>query len=108
MNIRSIARKPFWDLFFIKPIMPGFLRLALSDSLSWNSEKKIGGSIGNFKSSEFASLQINKGLKPIYKDITNLQENGNHITDMLTIADLIQIGGAAAVEYCGGPQLNVK
>jgi len=27
---------------------------------------------------------------------------------MLSYADLIQIGGAAAVEYCGGPFINVK
>jgi len=27
---------------------------------------------------------------------------------MLSCADLIQIGGAAAVEYCGGPFINVK
>lgn len=108
MNIRSIARKPFWDLFFIKPIMPGFLRLALSDSLSWDPENRLGGTIGNFKSSQFTSLKINKDLNLIYQDVQNLQENGNHITDMLTIADLIQIGGAASVEYCGGPQLNIK
>ena len=30
---------------------------------------------------------------------------GNHITTCLSHADLIQLGGYAAVEYCGGPAM---
>lgn len=30
---------------------------------------------------------------------------GNHITVNLSVADLIQLGGYAAVEYCGGPAM---
>jgi len=40
--------------------------------------------------------------------IQALKHEGNHITEILSIADLIQIGGAAAVEYCGGPIVDIK
>jgi hypothetical protein len=40
--------------------------------------------------------------------IQEIQEDGNHITATLSCADLLQLGGAAAVEYCGGPYINVK
>lgn len=43
-------------------------------------------------------LEVQKALKEIASD-------GNHITADLTGADLIQLGGYAAVEYLGGPQL---
>jgi len=39
--------------------------------------------------------------------LKEIQENGNHITYELSKADLIQIGGAAAVEYCGGPFIEI-
>lgn len=44
-------------------------------------------------------------LADAFKNLREIFENGNHITRMLTPADIIQIGGYAAVEYCGGPQM---
>jgi hypothetical protein len=40
--------------------------------------------------------------------IEALQKEGNHITAILSMADLIQIGGVSAIEYCGGPLINVR
>jgi hypothetical protein len=40
--------------------------------------------------------------------IKEQQTEGNHITEMLSLSDLIQIAGASAVEYAGGPFINVK
>jgi catalase (peroxidase I) len=37
--------------------------------------------------------------------VKEIQVNGNHITAMLSISDLIQLGGYTAVEYCGGPSM---
>lgn len=108
MNIGSIARKPFFDKFFISPSMPAFLRLALSDSLSFDPETRMGGTINNFNSHNFLKLSINSGLKPAYKTVEEIQHEGNHITTMLSIPDIIQIGGAAAVEYAGGPFIDIK
>ena len=39
------------------------------------------------------------------KQIEEIKRHGNHITAMLSRADLIQLGGYAAVEYCGGPSM---
>lgn len=37
--------------------------------------------------------------------VQEIKKTGNHITCMLSTADLIQLGGYAAVEYCGGPAM---
>lgn len=107
MNIGLTARKPFYDKFFVNPSMPMYLRLALIDSLSFNGVNNTGGAINNFKDPEFLNLHVNKGLKKYYNDFEDIIEAGNHITNMLTKADLIQIGGAAAIKYCGGPDIDV-
>lgn len=39
------------------------------------------------------------------KQVKEIKVSGNHITRMLSLADLIQLGGYAAVEYCGGPAM---
>jgi catalase (peroxidase I) len=40
--------------------------------------------------------------------ISEINEIGNHVTHILTQADLIQLGGIAAVEYCGGPSMTFR
>jgi len=42
------------------------------------------------------------------EQIEQLKTDGNHITAMLSYADLFQLGGYAAVEYCGGPSIIFK
>lgn len=37
--------------------------------------------------------------------VKEIKTSGNHLTDVLSHADLIQLGGYAAVEYCGGPSM---
>jgi L-ascorbate peroxidase len=39
------------------------------------------------------------------KQVQEIQKTGNHITTLLSTSDLIQLGGYAAVEYCGGPAM---
>jgi hypothetical protein len=107
MNISSIARRPFFDKFFIAPCMPGILRLALIDSLSFNSKTQTGGAIDNFRNSDFTKLKCYSGLKKHYKIVEEINYNGNHITTMLTMSDLIQLGGAAAIHYANGPFIDV-
>ena len=38
-----------------------------------------------------------------FDQLVDITQTGNHITRMLTVPDILQIGGYAAVEYCGGP-----
>ena len=108
MNISIIARRPFFDKFYSNPSFPGFLRLALSDSLSFNPTKNTGGAINNYNNHHFLKLKVNSGLKHYLKEVNEIQISGNHITNMLHTADLIQLGGAAAIEYCGGPKIDIK
>ena len=69
MNIRSIARKPFYDIFHLyqifyyrNPIMPQILRFAMSDGLSYDPLNKTGGPFNNFPFSKFKKAAINTGL----------------------------------------------
>jgi len=48
--------------------------------------------------------QLNEAMKLI----KSVKTHGNHITAMLSYADLIQLGGYTAVEYCGGPAMLFK
>lgn len=47
-------------------------------------------------------------LKYAKNQIAEISEIGNHVTQILTFSDLIQLGGYAAVEYCGGPQMEFR
>ena len=42
------------------------------------------------------------------KIIEDVKKYGNHITQHLSYADIIQLAGYAAVEYCGGPSMNFR
>ena len=47
----------------------------------------------------------NSQLAQALEIIHDVKKHGNHITAMLSYNDLIQLGGYAAVEYCGGPSM---
>ena len=49
-----------------------------------------------------------KDLQFAMKQISEIKNEGNHITTMLSHSDLIQLGGYAAVQYCGGPIMEFK
>ena len=119
MNISIIAKKPFYDKFFLAPCMAGYLRLALVDSLSFDSLTNRGGAINNYDNSNFAlsnlistntqEVSLHKGLKKtFYHEIKDVHKFGNHITAMLSYSDIIQIGGAAAIQYAGGPAIELE
>ena len=50
----------------------------------------------------------NPGLKEASKIIRDVKDNGNHITELLSLADLIQLGGYTSIQYCGGPTMNFR
>jgi cytochrome c peroxidase len=105
--LTTFTRKNHFTLIR-QPIMPQLLRIAVSDALSYNPQTNSGGATANFNFSKFKKLKINAGLAKAWKIIQETKEDGNHVTEVLSHADLIQIGGAAAVEYCGGPYIELK
>jgi cytochrome c peroxidase len=88
--------------------MPQMLRIAMSDALSFNPGVETSGPRAHFNFSKFRKLKANTGLSKTFKVIKELKTEGNHITEKLSISDLIQLGGASAVEYCGGPFIDIK
>ena len=49
--------------------------------------------------------QTSGQIKVAMDIIKNVKTHGNHITEMLSMNDLIQLAGFTAVEYCGGPAM---
>ena len=51
------------------------------------------------------TIAASKQIEFAVKQVEEIKKSGNHITALLSQADLIQLGGYAAVEYCGGPSM---
>lgn len=43
MNLNHIAKKPFFDLFYAKPMMPQLLRAAIYDATVKNADGSLRG-----------------------------------------------------------------
>ena len=46
MNLNHIAKKPFFDLFYAKPVMPALLRAAIYDATTLNVDGSVRGPRG--------------------------------------------------------------
>jgi len=97
--------------------MPQFYRIAFNEGISWDPTSDKGGCRNFFHFSAFKNAHANKGLfvrksfiiwQKYYKMIEALKNDGNHITELLSMSDMIQLGGICAVEYCGGPKINFR
>ena len=101
MNLNSISKKPFFNLFYSTPCMGQLIRLAFNDAIQ-------GGPNGSIRLGKEIKRPENAGLKFALNNVVDFKEHGNHITNILSYADLIQLGGYAAIEYCGGPFINFR
>jgi catalase (peroxidase I) len=52
-----------------------------------------------------ALTKAHPDLQLAMNEVTEIHSMGNHVTAMLSRSDLLQLGGYAAVEYCGGPSM---
>ena len=103
MNLNHIAKKPFFDLFYRSPCMAQMLRAAYHDAGAFCKSNVAGGNRGALR---FALGQPeHQDLQFAIEQIEEIKTDGNHITELLSYADLIQLGGYAAVEYAGGPSM---
>jgi catalase (peroxidase I) len=103
MNLNHIAKKPFFDLFYRSPCMAQILRAAYHDAGAFCKSHVQGGNRGALRF--VAGRPEHSGLEFALEQIEEIKTDGNHITDLLSYADIIQLGGYAAVEYCGGPAM---
>ena len=76
-------------------LAPAFLRLAFHDALN--------GSQGSIRLEKELSRPENKGLEVVIDGIRNTQESLKQDKIYVSMADLIALCGAMAVEKCGGP-----
>lgn len=104
MNLNHIAKKPFFDLFYRSPCMANLLRAAYHDA-GFCKSTVLGGSRGTVRFPDELKRHENAGLEFAMEQIQEIKDDGNHITAILSYADLIQLGGYAAVEYAGGPSM---
>ena len=108
MNLNHIGKKPFWDLFYKKPVMASWLRAAIYDASLVNAGGQATGPQAALVLKQQLAFAKSAELNDVKKALKEIAAEGNHITADLSGADLIQLGGYAAVEYCGGPQLVFK
>lgn len=106
MNLNHIAKKPFFDLFYRSPCMALLLRASFHDAGTFNIKTKTGGPRGTLRFE--LDRPENKGLDYAVEQIEDIKNDGNHITAILSYADLVQLGGYAAVEYAGGPAMHFR
>lgn len=105
MNLNHIAKKPFFDLFYSKPLMPQLLRAAIYDATTLNTDGSFRGPRATAALKGQLQHAHSKEIKTAISEVKKFANSGNHITHMLSLPDLIQLAGYAAVEYCGGPQM---
>jgi hypothetical protein len=109
MNLNHIAKKPFFDLFYRNPCMHSMLRGSLYDAFQLNTDNTFRGARGTLAlSNQKALTHGHADLLFAMKEVNEILHHGNHVTVMLSAADLLQLGGIAAVEYCGGPSMVFK
>ena len=89
--------------------MPVFLRLAFHDAGTYDASDRSGGANASiFHEIGHPDRPEHTGLEWALEQIKDVQENGNHITAELSLADIIQLGAIAAVQYTGGPVIKFK
>ena len=108
MNLNHIAKKPFFDLFYKTPCMPIMVRLAFHDAGTYDAHAKTGGANGNMFHEEVLTRPDQAGLRFAVDRVREMKSKGNHITALLSLADLAQLSAYAAIEYTGGPTMNFR
>ena len=86
--------------------MGAFVRLAFHDAGTY--DRFTGFSGANASIFHEMDHPHSTGLHWALNQIVDIKNHGNHITNVLSMADLIQLGGYAAIEYLEGPIMNFR
>ncbi len=83
---------------------PGLVRLAFHDSGTFCKNTNSGGVSGSITNPSELGREENDGLKKSADLIILLKSK----LPSITVPDIIAVAGAAAIEICGGPIINVS
>lgn len=82
-----------------------FLKLALADSLTFNSMTREGGPDGAIQF-DSGALENNPELASALLELKRIKKQLAKTTEV-SLADVLQLAGAEAIEACGGPRIQV-
>lgn len=82
---------------------PGLLRLAFHDAGTFCKKTKTGGVSGSISNPEEIKRDVNDGLAKSSNLVLSIKEDLSEIS----LADVIAVAGAVAVEISGGPVVSV-
>jgi adenylate cyclase len=82
---------------------PLLLRLAFHDAATYSKSANSGGPNGSIRLPEELAREVNRGLEPAIELLKPIKAR----YPQYSWADLIAIGGAVAIERCGGPSIQI-
>jgi len=82
---------------------PPYIRAVFHDVVDYDSKTNRGGLDGSIFTPDFAEREENKGLEKALASLVKLREKFPEVS----LADLLALSGAVALERCGGPRLSV-
>ena len=98
-ELYSKVKEKYYVLFKSTNCMPVMLRFAWHDAGTYDAKSNTGGPNGSIRFDAELSHNSNNGLDYARTCVNDIQKDFTNVS----YADLIQIGGTTAVEYCKGP-----
>lgn len=103
-TLYTTVKNAFFNSFATSPVMSVLLRYSFHDAGTYVAADGSGGSHASIRFNKELSHGANSGLVRANSIINNFK---NMFPDV-SFADLIQIGGYAAIEYSGGPAIPFR
>ena len=103
-QLYSSIKEDYLKLYNKTECMPLMLRFAWHDAGTFDKSSGTGGPNGSIRFAKEISQNPNKGLDYARKCVDDIRGNFNNVS----YADIIQIGGTTAVEYCKGPLIPFR
>ena len=100
----KLIKESFYTLYEKTECMPVILRFAWHDAGTYDKKSKTGGPRASIRFAKESGYNYNKGLDYARARLDEIKNDFPHES----YADLMQIGGTTAVEYCKGPVIPFR